>query len=467
MHIVYPHKLLFCLLFIGIWTHEYYHNNIQLVSNTQQSKKEPFRFFMKQCVYMGKYIYTLFCFSVLVIQTSFAWNKTLYDFGSHFPFALLYTILPLQYAVACYYIRHPHFLSFFQRSSTKLFNSIPNEYLILISQPIMFITTTCIYAEVRYFDITHTVWHSYVDPHWVYPLEIFTWFVGGNILFFNVCIFILVFCIHLKELYNIAYKIHYPVHQTILGDTVYKIVKLKIATYKYFQEDKYKYKEFDAEDEVEISEIFYKIANLKFNIGTSILLFQKVYTFITILTIIAFAFQVQHMQYVNIQLDNFKLVVMIIFCAIQLIFIIIIVAISRCRLVLLHAIESPIFIYGFLKHIHVKYQNNIQNKTTRSILHNPVIDCGHQQMRISKQTRMDQLHTTRGARNDIHDMQNPNRIPDHNLSNEWIMLHRLLSSRWATFSLCGLSFEDGTAIQKAIALSAGIVVLTRIMNGVL
>ena len=445
MHITYPNYLLFILFCIGIQTIRYDNNNIQLVSYFKQGIwiRQYFKCFMK-------ILYTLCCFCIITVQSSFAWTNAFNNMTTHFPHALLYTIPPLQFCTALYYVYHPHFLSYFQKKSTQLYPCISNENTVIASSIIMFIGMSYIYAQLNMQYASQTVWSKHVENvSYIYMLEILSWIVGGGVTCINICVFFLVFCIHLKELYNIVKNIHYPVHQTILNDTVYKIVKCNISTYKHFNKDMYKYKEFDVSDEVTISEIFYKIVNLKFNISTAILLFQKIYTFITICTVIASAYIVEQAGSIRIEFNVFTTTVIILFFIMQCLFLIIILAISRCRVILLHAIESPIFVYGFLKHVHQKYRR--QQQTAEQMLQM------NAHMKTSKQVGIQSTRKQTQTRDIVE-------YREGNLSSEWMMLHRLLSSRWATFSLCGLSFEDGTAIQKGIALSAGIVVITRIAN---
>tara|TARA_Y100000389_G_scaffold34567_1_gene29426 strand:- start:25569 stop:26882 length:1314 start_codon:yes stop_codon:yes gene_type:complete len=255
-------------------------------------------------------------------------------------------------------------------------------------------------------------------------ISLLGWVYGRLIIFLNLIIFFLIFSYHKNELENTA---------MILSD-----------------------KDWLKTEQFVVSDICYQLLKLKTKMEESITNLESIYTFSTMLGTIGIGVFFQTIE--NYSNYIFICVCICIFIIIQFIFIYYMRELTLQRKNLLKIIQSNKFTKTFLK-------RNGKNKETPQDPFKTLITL-QRFAKLKGSLTLGSLSNIKLSpppdNSSIDKLINkgsktPDWIRDNGSSIDWIILYTILKERWISFSLFGLTFEDGDAFKKGIALSAMLV----------
>tara|TARA_Y100000389_G_C17251126_1_gene408137 strand:- start:240 stop:776 length:537 start_codon:yes stop_codon:yes gene_type:complete len=161
------------------------------------------------------------------------------------------------------------------------------------------------------------------------------------------------------------------------------------------------------------------------------------------------------------EFDNkiFTLICIGLFFFIQCIFVYYMYSLTSQRKKLLRIIQSSKFTKAFLKR-NGKYKSTPKDpfKTLITIQR---FTKGKMSIPIGS---LSDIKLTPSPQGNSSLIKTPDWVRDNGSSIDWIVLYTILKERWISFSFFGLTFEDGDAIKKGLALSAMLVAANSFSN---
>lgn len=318
-------------------------------------------------------------------------------------------IIPVQYALGCYYYRKSHLESILFDCEDDKFKWIPNQRAIFgsiigLSTILMIIDWTLVgvVGNPQQFRLiwggegtlgTSTNLWGGEGGGWFYVFLAVFWLVSWSVLVTNMVVFCVVFGKHVIDLRNLFYFIQ--------EEFAWRMEKFAITDLSKW------------------------IVDVRYAIGGSISLLENFYTTATIFGAIGLGSLVEFKEY-----DAYLLYYTIIYVFLQVILMVFIYFISKLRSDMYKLIRSPM--------VMSRYLTKMKNMELR------MMEEGQQ--------------TSRGIN------QKDNKVI---AGVDWLILQKILSERWAEFSLLGIEFGNAGVIKKGMGMTSLIVLGSSYLNGVL
>jgi len=233
-------------------------------------------------------------------------------------------------------------------------------------------------------------WIYYLPKYLAYPLIIIEWIFSKFIYALTTTSFTIVFCKHINDIKKFIKQ---------LGDN-----------------------SFDLEDSYCLSNLISKIANLRHSVEISIEFFNNIFSFLTITSGISFGILIRH-KFNNLQILEHEIYLIqsyVLSLSCQIIFFYNVIIYSIYRTDLLKFIQSSSFVNKFLTRWTRSKLNKICKENTNEYISKMIL-C----------------------------------IEEENATTlDWLILDKLLKTKWMDFSIMGISTQDGSLIKKIIALSS-------------
>jgi hypothetical protein len=277
----------------------------------------------------------------------------------------------IQFLVSNYIFRSNNIYNFYKKYNNKYWN------LVILIPIINFIL---IISEIIYSDN----YNNYII------LIFLNNFLGLNNLMFNIINFIIVFTVHLFNLYNCFSKLKNLIENNINRGYL---------------------------------EIIKEIINLKYDICSSISNLHYIFNYYTLINIISII-----LIFSDNSIDNYiNYIIIIKSCIIELICLGIIISISEYRGDLSTLIYNPLFAEKFLKKINLETLNEITNNDISVDIENNLIDIDNYKLMI-------------------------NMLNDNFNYLEWIVIKEVIGNKWVDFSLFGIKLHNLDSITKIILI---------------
>ena len=400
--------------------------NISINEETYTLVNDPFSIPCKLiniCCYKFIYIlYNLTIFCILLVEPLFILLDIIHTKDIiNIPKFCFLIISPCQFIIGKNYFSKNHFKIIYKHIKGTKLTFFNNEKKILISTLVLSVFSMILSLYVFIYDINNNGFiHEPLFIHMGYfgiIVQFISWIYGRSIIFFNLTVFFTIFSHHKKELDNIT---------LILSD-----------------------KDWLNSEQFIVSDLCYQILKIKTKLEESISNLESIYTFSTMFGTIGVGVFFQAINEFNNII--FIIICISIFFCIQIIFIYYMYNLANKRKQLLKIIQSSKFTKAFLKR-NGKKTNTPKDpfKTLITIQKMSKLKNG---MAIGNLNEL-KLSPIKSNNNIV---RTPDWVRDNGSSIDWIVLYTILKERWITFSFFGLTFEDGDAFKKGIALSAMLV----------
>jgi len=343
--------LLNILLFNGIICYDKY-NNINYNKNYENNK------------FILNIIISIIFFLIFLINLiiNFNYLKTeIFIYNLNFIIQLL---------VANYIFRSDHIYKFYDKYQNKLWN------LLILIPIVNFILITINIIYFQHYNLSTL-------------FDFFNYFLGINILLFNIINFIIIFSIHLFNLYSC--------HNRLKG-----LIKNNINR-GYL-------------------DIIKEIINLKYDICSSISNTHFVFNYFTLINTISVI-----LIFHNKNFNSVTYIIITTFCFIELICLIIIILITEFRGDISTLIYSPLFADRFLKKINLETLNELTTNDISVDLENNLIHIDNDKLII-------------------------NMLNDNINYLEWIVIKEVIGNKWVDFKLCGIKLHNLDSITKLVLI---------------
>ena len=420
------------LKIIGIFKTEYYEldNNNCIVC-------------FSRCIkFKCRYFYTVFIFSILLIEPILLINYILQTKTHYMLSSLMFSfITSLNYLLGFSYISNNHFHKIFL---DIILNKYKINYCIskeknLISSILITSLLFIIFNMVNIFKKLDNFHNYYLDINntlinvfYIFHVIFYTLY-SRLILSFNMHIFYLVFCKHLKD--------------------------IKYQTRELEEVESW------TNSQTKVAELCHNLIELRYELGISISKLGKFYIWLTILGSFGIGLAVHYKKYDTTIVSN-----IIIYFILQIIFLSIISIVGKTRQKLCDIIHTPAFSMKYIMR-DIDVSETIDNVVT---LDNNTIITIRDINKKNKNIDLDIINI------EINDNINDN-INENNENNEkkynkmlkgiynnveqsgssidWIILNNILNNKWTSIDLFGISFDDGSGISKSLALTTTIVAM--------
>ena len=397
--------------------------------------------YCNKCIkFKCRYFYTAFIFFILLIKPVLLFNyiintKTYYMLSS-----LMFSfITSLNYLLGFSYISNNHFHKIFLDiilNKFKINYCISKEKNLITSiilTSLLFITfnLVTIFAKL---DDSH---NYYLDNNDVilnlfYSIYVIFYTVYSRlILSFNMHIFYLVFCKHLKDI-------------------------------------KYQTKELEeveswTNSQTKVAELCHNLIELRYELSISISKLGKFYIWLTILGSFGIGLAVHYKNFDTTIISN-----IIIYFILQIIFLSIIGVVGKTRQKLCDIIHTPAFSMKYIMR-DMDVSETIDNVVT---LDNDTVITIRERCKEDKikNINLDNINLENIDTTDNIDLNNGqkydkilkgiyNNVEQSGSSVDWIILNNILNNKWTSIDLFGISFDDGSGISKSLALTTTIVAM--------
>jgi len=420
-------------------------------------------------------------YSVLILLIlSFPSISTAVQFGMERKQILIssfcfYTIIPVNYILGIIYIQKPHFNSIIIDSKRSLRDKLPTQAKLLIGIIISGLILAAInvaiwlHTDQAYNPESFPVGFDYLisnilgnqdqinQKNVIITMMLMYWIYGWLILITNLSIFCLIFRKHLHDIIELK--------EYIEDDLIWKM------------------------DQTSFTNLTRKIISLRFVINQSVDALENFYTITTILGAIAIGPVVETKQ-----VDPYLIYHIIKYLLLQAIFLYFLYKIPKSREDILKIIKSPTVMFKYLTNI--KSMQNVQAlreaaaaATTQEEINN-INSC---KIAAYSPVSMDRLNTIKRNQivNLIDEAENglPPPLPPtaddltfENLENspaelelltlgyknnaaiDWMILQGVLSEKWASFNLLGVSFDNTDVIKKGVGVISLIILASSYLN---
>ena len=380
---------------------------------------------LRQCWYNNmssilSYIYRILIFTIITLEPLCILiysikNKSIVNIPK---FCFLF-ISPCQFLIANSYFKKEHFWDIFKHLENTRLTYFNNENriitVVLLLSIISIILTLCILVQEI---VNNSITNEPIYINFGYfgiLLSIISYIYGRIIIFTNIILFFLVFSSHKNELENTA---------TILTN-----------------------KDWLKSEQFIVSDLCYQILKIKTRLENSISHLETIYTYSTMLGTVGIGVFFQDIDDINNNV--FIMICFGIFAIVQVYFVYFMYNLTTQRKNLLKIIQSSKFTKAFLK-------RNGKNKDTPKDPFKTLIML-QRFSKVKGSIPMVNLSQLKLSPPTPTISRTPDWVRDNGSSIDWIVLYTILKERWISFSFFGLTFEDGNAIKKGLALSAMLV----------
>ena len=397
---------------IGVFKTEYYETN----------NNNCLIFYNKCFKFKCEYFYTAFIFIILITKPILLFNyiiqsKTYYMFSS-----LIFSFIPsFNYLLGFTYISNNNFHKIFL---DIILNKFKINYCIskeknLITSIILTSLFFIIFNLVTIFtnlDSSHN--YYLINNNEIYNIFYIIYVVmytiySRLILSFNMHIFYLVFCKHLKDI-------------------------------KYQTKDLEEVESW-TNSQTKVAELCHNLIELRYELSISISKLGQFYIWLTMLGSFGIGLAVHYKTYDTTIITN-----IIIYIILQIIFLSIIGIVGKNKQKLCDIIHTPAFSMKYImreKDVSETIENvvTLDNNTIITIREINNIDTDNDVFEDNKYKKI---------LNGIY-----NNVEQSGSSVDWIILNNILNNKWTSIELFGISFDNGSGISKSIALTTTIVAL--------
>ena len=418
------------LKIIGIFKTEYYEiesNNCLVCCN--------------KCIkFKCRYCYTAFIFIILVIKPILLLNYIIQSKKYFMISSLMFSfITSLNYMLGFSYISNNNFHKIFLdiilnkfkinyciSKEKNLITSICLTSFIFILFNLVTIFTKLDESHNFYLDINNVI----INVFYIFYVVFYTIY-SRLILSFNMHIFYLVFCKHLKDI-------------------------------------KYQTKELEeveswTNSQTKVAELCHNLIELRYELSISISKLGQFYIWLTIIGSIGIGIAVHFKNFDTTIISN-----IIIYFILQIIFLSIIGVVGKTRQKLCDIIHTPAFSMKYIMR-DLDVSETIDNVVT---LDNDTIITIRERSKQDKikNIELDHIDLDNINSNDNIDLKNGkkydkilkgiyNNVEQSGSSVDWIILNNILNNKWTSIDLFGISFDDGSGISKSLALTTTIVAM--------